>query len=200
MASVPSSPFRLVAAVMLTCAVAAAGLSVTYALTKDRIAEQERLAVERALSEVVGGQHVDLTFTEADEGLLERAGEAAGETPVYAIHRAESAAGELAGWGVLVGPRGYGGPVRMVVGVDSAGKVTGVSIITHRETPGLGDKVVNSLDYLASFVGMDAAGIEAEVKKVDAITGATKSSRSVRKGVETAGHVYNEVLAEEGSR
>lgn len=199
MASGPSGPVRLIASVVVTCAVAAAGLSVTYAATKDRIAEQERIAVERALAHVLGDAADGAQFTEVDEETLAAAREAAGETPVEAVFRAASSAGELAGWGVRVSPRGYGGPMSMVVGLDRDGKVVGVTVVTHRETPGLGDKVIASAEYLGRFVGLESAQIEAGAKGVDTVIGATKSSRGVRRGVVAAGHVWADVLSEEGA-
>jgi Na+-translocating ferredoxin:NAD+ oxidoreductase RnfG subunit len=51
------------------------------------------------------------------------------------------------------------------------------------ETPGLGSKVVDDKTFLPRFSGLASAD---EAKKVDTITGATKSSRGVRKGVEAA--------------
>lgn len=190
---------RLVASVVVTCVVAAAGLSVTYAATKDRIAEQERIAVERALAHVLGDAADGAEFVEAGEDTLTAAREAAGETPVEAVFRAQSASGDLLGWGVRVSPRGYGGPMSMVVGLDRDGKVVGVTVVTHRETPGLGDKVVGSADYLGRFAGLGSADIDASAKGVDAVTGATKSSRGVRRGVVAAGHVWADVLSEEGA-
>lgn len=184
--------------VVVTCAVAAAGLSVTYAVTKDRIAEQERQAVEKALKEVMGGAGADATFTAVDQALLDKAATAAGETPVYAVYAAKSPAGETVGWGLQVGPRGYGGPIVMVVGLDGSGKVTGVKVVTQNETPGLGTKATSDPEYLAKFAGVDGSDVDKSVKQVDTITGATKSSRGVRKGVIAAGHVYAEVLSKEG--
>ncbi|TLM79510.1 MAG: FMN-binding protein [Actinobacteria bacterium] len=189
---------RLILSVVVTCAVAAAGLSVTYGATKDLIAEQERLAVEKALAEVMGDAAVGATFEQADQALLDRAVAAAGETPVYAVYAAKSASGETVGWGLKVGPRGYGGPITMVVGLDSSGLVTGVTVVLHNETPGLGTKAIGEPEYLAKFVGVDGKDIEKSAKKVDTITGATKSSRGVRKGVIAAGHVYADVLSKEG--
>lgn len=172
----------------------------TYAATKDRIAEQERLAVERALAEVLGeaGSAEGVTFTALDETKLASAVGAAGETPVYAVYAAQSASGDLLGWGLQMGPRGYGGPIRMVVGLDRSGKVTGVTVVGHNETPGLGTKAVGEPEYLAKFKGIDGADVDKSIKQVDTITGATKSSRGVRKGVIAAGHVFADVLSKEG--
>lgn len=198
MANAPSSPVRLIGSVVIACAVSAAGLSVAYAATKDRIAEQERKATEKALIAVMGDAGAGAEFVLADEATLAEAVAAAGETPVYAVYSAESASGDPLGWGLQVGPRGYGGPIRMVVGLDRSGKVTGVTVVGHNETPGLGTKATGEPEYLERFVGVDGADVDVSAKKIDTITGATKSSRGVRNGVIAAGHVYADVLSKEG--
>jgi electron transport complex protein RnfG len=103
------------------------------------------------------------------------------------------------GWGIVVRPRGYGGPMTVVVGVDRNGKVTGVIMVAHNETPGLGTKAVGTVGkpapYLSTFGGADSSE---KAAKLDTITGATKSSRGVRNGVQTALLVYEQVLKEGG--
>jgi electron transport complex protein RnfG len=89
-----------------------------------------------------------------------------------------------------VGPRGYGGPIRMVVGLDRNGKVVGVSIVSMNETPGLGSQILERKSFLRQFVGVDASTAQADVKKLDMITGASKSSRGARNGVAAAAAVY----------
>lgn len=200
MPSAPTPALRLVSTVVVACAIAGAGLSFTYAATAERIAEQERMAVERALTEVLGGDAADLVFTEVEGDVLTRAAHAAGPTPVQTIFRVEGAAGELVGWGLAVAPRGYGGPVRMIVGMDSAGSVTGVKVVSHKETPGLGDKVVADKGYLAKFEGLSARDAERGAKQIDAVTGATKSSRGVRDGVIAASKAWSAALGGEDSR
>jgi electron transport complex protein RnfG len=97
-----------------------------------------------------------------------------------------------------VAPRGYGGPIQMVVGLDRNGKVLGASIVSMNETPGLGTRVKDEPAFLEQFRGLMSETIDDEVRKTDAITGATKSSRGVRHGVEAAGHVFTVVLAPGG--
>ncbi len=185
-----SSPAYLVLSVVITCAVSAAGLSATYAATSERIAEQERAAEERALKAVLPAAG---EFETLDEGVLEDAREAAGDTPVDALYVGKDAAGDPIGWGIRVGPRGYGGPIRMVVGVDRDGKVSGISIVTANETPGLGSRVLEDASYLDGFVGVEVREAESSLRRIDAITGATKTSNGVEKGVVAAGAVFMSV-------
>ena len=73
------------------------------------------------------------------------------------------------------------------------------SSIHGNETPGLGSKAVGpdeqSVGFLKGFVGQDDP---AKAAKLDGITGATKSSRGVKKGVEAALNVYRDVLSKGG--
>lgn len=185
---------QLTLPVLVVCAVASGGLAMTYAVTKDRIVQQEKAAEEASLREVLPKAD---TFTPMKGAELEAAVKAGGpDAAVSQVYRCE-AAGELVGWGVKAGPRGYGGPITLVVGVDRDGKVTGISIISMNETPGLGSKVVDEPGFMKQFVGLASATADKDVKSLDMITGATKSSRGIRKGVLGAAHVY-EALAKDG--
>ncbi len=185
------SPVRLVAAVVVTCVISSLGLGATYGATHELIAEQERLAEERSLRAVLpDAQEFERV---EDEETLTRAREAAGEDDFVSLYRALDGDGDTVGWGVRVQPRGYGGPMQMVVGLERDGKVSGVSIITMNETPGLGTKIADE-GFLAQFTQWSAGSVEADAKGMDAVIGATKSSNGVRTGLLAAGHVYEVVL------
>lgn len=194
MAKRASTTLQMVISVTVVCVVAAAGLSVTYAVTKDRIAVQEKLAEERALRVVLPDGEEFVVVPE----VLDDAVVAAGDTPVSGVYKATDASGDVVGWGVRTGPRGYGGPIQMVVGLDRDGKVTGVSIITMNETPGLGTRVLTEAWFLEQFPGLDSATADKTIRELDTITGATKSSRGIRNGVEAATAVHVDVLSGEG--
>lgn len=206
MSQAQSKPITLVLAVAVTCVVAAAGLGATYAVTKDRIAAQDKLAQESSLKAVMP----DAASFEAitDQKVLEAAQTAAGEVKVgvadkdgnitNAIFRALDEKGDLLGWGIRLGSRGYGGYAQIVIGLDTSGKVTGVSILSHGETAGLGTKVMDNPDYLAQFKKLPEGFTDKDVRKVDAIAGATKSSNSVKHAVSAAGAIYADVLSKGG--
>ena len=79
---------------------------------------------------------------------------------------------------------GYAGPIRQWTGVDSNGHVTGLVVRDMEETFGLGRNALTDIDFLVQFVGTSG---EAEVGGgVDAITGATVTSRAVARGVSSA--------------
>jgi electron transport complex protein RnfG len=89
------------------------------------------------------------------------------------------------GRAIAVKSRGYGGEIELLVGIDEQGKVSGLKVLNHRETPGLGANIVKP-DFLNQFKGKTAADkLEAKMD-IDAISGATISSRAVCKGVKDA--------------
>jgi electron transport complex protein RnfG len=184
MRRVESTPLSMVVAVFLTCIVSATALTFTYEATRGRIEAQVRAAEERALRAALPDA---VTFDALEGEAVQRAAEIAGDTPVVGIWRGVDAEGAIAGLAVRCAPRGYGGPMQMVVGVDRDGKVSGVSIITQNETPGLGTKVMTEPTFLEQFAGWDAATVEERSRTYDAISGATKSSAGVRAGVVAAG-------------
>lgn len=84
-----------------------------------------------------------------------------------------------------VSPQGYGGPISMLVGVGSFGEVTGVKILSQRETPGLGANIIKVL-FLRQFVGKTVKDPLEPKQDIDAITGATISTKAICKGVKDA--------------
>jgi electron transport complex protein RnfG len=188
---------KMILAVLLTCLVAAGGLAATYGVTAPMIVAQEQAAEEDALSSVLPGA---TSFEPADAEMLEAARKAAGEAAVLALYRASGDAGEI-GWGLKVASRGYGGPITMVLGLDRDGKVLGLTILTMNETPGLGTRVQTEPGFLQQFTALAAGFSEKDVRGLDMISGATKSSRGVRASVEAAARIFEQVLtgAKEGT-
>nr|WP_113865201.1 electron transport complex subunit RsxG [Brenneria salicis]NMN91735.1 electron transport complex protein RnfG [Brenneria salicis ATCC 15712 = DSM 30166]RBP65793.1 electron transport complex protein RnfG [Brenneria salicis ATCC 15712 = DSM 30166]RLM31832.1 electron transporter RnfG [Brenneria salicis ATCC 15712 = DSM 30166] len=89
------------------------------------------------------------------------------------------------------GEKGYSGIISLLIGIDANGELTGVRVISHTETPGLGDKIeVNRSDWITGFNGKSLQNTSEKqwhVKKdggdFDAFTGATITPRAVVKGV-----------------
>ncbi|HET8791735.1 MAG TPA: RnfABCDGE type electron transport complex subunit G, partial [Modicisalibacter sp.] len=81
----------------------------------------------------------------------------------------------------------YSGDISLLVGIDANGELTGVRVLSHRETPGLGDKIeVRKSDWITQFAGLSLGNPPIEqwaVKKdggvFDAFTGATITPRAV---------------------
>jgi electron transport complex protein RnfG len=88
---------------------------------------------------------------------------------------------------LAVAPGGYSGPIEILVGVDTAGVVTGVEIVKHAETPGLGSKVKTPV-FKDQFVGKSVKdpanwSVMKDGGPFKQITGATISSRAVTSAI-----------------
>ena len=95
---------------------------------------------------------------------------------------------------VEVTPSGFGGTIDMVVGVDMTGAVTGVSIISMSETSGLGANASKD-SFRSQFVGKSGTlAVSKDGGEIDALTGATITSRAVTSGVNTALIVAGEMM------
>jgi electron transport complex protein RnfG len=93
---------------------------------------------------------------------------------------------------------GYHGPIEVMVGIDASGTLTGISIMTHTETPGLGARVVEE-GFTGQFKGLslsDELELSANGGEIDAISGATLSSKGVLKAVKKALELFPDVRKE----
>ena len=91
----------------------------------------------------------------------------------------------------VAAPGGFSGAIEMMVGVDDAGNVLGISVINHGETAGLGaiaaDKTTKGDAFRSQFVGLSGnISVAKDGGQVEAITGATITSRAVCNGINAA--------------
>jgi electron transport complex protein RnfG len=93
--------------------------------------------------------------------------------------------------------KGYHDLIEVMVGVGPEGTLTGISIMTHTETPGLGARIVEP-GFTAQFAGLDleTAKLSAEGGKVDALSGATFSTMGVITAVDTALEEFPQIKKE----
>ena len=85
--------------------------------------------------------------------------------------------------------KGYGGTIKMLVGVDLEGRIVKLKVTEHHETPGLGSKATeDDSAFLKSFIGRSLEDTKFKVKKdggdIDAVTSATITSRAICDAVE----------------
>lgn len=96
--------------------------------------------------------------------------------------------------------KGFGGDVGIVVGVDiESDKIIGVGVTTHSETPGVGSRAKTEPGFVAQFKGLsiaDAFKVKNDGGQIDAIGGATVTSRAVTNGVTEAGKTYQSLKSE----
>lgn len=162
------------------CLITSALLAVTNMLTAPKIAE---LAVK--------------TETEARQEVLSQAIEFSDEKfgdTAYCIGKDEN--GNTVGYVFTATSKGYGGEIKVTVGVDTEGKVTGVKILDISETPGLGMNADNA-DWLSQFIGK-TLGINVNKNtpgdnEIQALTGATITSKAVTAAVNEALDYYSQV-------
>jgi len=109
---------NLVLVMFLLTVVTASCVGIVVSVTEDRIAEGKAESFAEALGTVFPG--LELTF--APSGIGEN------------IYEGRDGNGQLAGFSILVSPKGFSGFVDMVVGVDTLREVTGVTVVRHRET------------------------------------------------------------------
>ena len=166
--------------------VTAAVLGGVNAVTKDPIAAINAQKTQDAMAAVVS----DPTVFQAVEAIPQEAVDAAAS---YGGTLTELYDGQGTGYVMKVVASGSQGSIEMMVGVDAEGAVTGVSVVDHAETSGIGTKVTGNAPLpsgtgvLDQFKGMSHADGDLVVgKNVDAISGATVSSRGITTGVNAA--------------
>ncbi len=155
------------------CSLCAALVAGVNTLTADRIAEGEKQALKDTIYEI---------FPEA-AGLV--------QTPLDCAHGSvqsffsyTDAEGKTVAYAAVTTPKGFQDQIRMCVVLTDDGEILGVRVLSNSETPGLGERACEDsyLDGYKSLSGTLAFG-----EGVDAISGATVSSRAVLTAV-------NEVL------
>ena len=189
----PKYIIKLTVTLFVTCVIVAGLLGLVNSVTCGPIAEINKAKTEAAMKAVVADPD-NTEFSEALENTdaMSAAAKAAGGTldSVYEV----LVGGENAGYAIKVVASGSQGNIEMMVGVDAEGVVTGVSIVDNSETSGIGSKVMSNeplssgVGVLDQFQGKSAAadGTLTVGKNVDAISGATVSSKGVTAGVNAA--------------
>ncbi len=99
--------------------------------------------------------------------------------------------GNDAGYVFKVNSSGYGGKIELMVGINGEGSVSGIEILSHTETPGLGSKAKDDPTFAEQFKGLPTEAELAVGSDIEAITGATITSKAVTSGVNTAINYYN---------
>ncbi len=164
---------RLGLILFLICAITAGLLGLVNSITEDRIAEITAEKTASAMTSVLpADEYTEVSYT-------------GGDVLVVKTHQAVTG-GSVTGYVVEVAPSGFGGTIDMVVGVDTSGAVTGVDIISMSETSGLGANASKE-SFRSQFVGQTGdLAVSKDGGTIDALTGATVTSRAVTKGVNAA--------------
>ena len=181
----PKYIIKLTVTLFVTCVIVAGLLGLVNSVTEGPIEEKNKTKTAAAIQEVLPEMEGSPTVVElTDEMTAAASGAGATITEAYEAQ----AGGSVIGYALKIVSSGSQGNIEMRVGVDAEGAVTGVSIVKNSETSGIGSKVMsNENGVLDQFIGKSAAdGTLSVGKNVDAISGATVSSRGVTTGVNAA--------------
>ncbi|MGB5628574.1 MAG: electron transport complex subunit RsxG [Woeseiaceae bacterium] len=164
-------------------------VALTYQMTRERIADNEQAWLEQSLQPALAGLFFDSGVSESKMTIpaphdLPGSSDAviyrvySGETPVAALF-------------VVSARDGYAGAIRLLVGIDVDGAVTGIHVLAHRETPGLGDRIESTKsDWAMQFNGRSLGNPQASGWKIkrdggefDQLTGASVTPRAIIKAI-----------------
>ena len=182
--------------------VASTALALAHRATGPAIAASEARDEAASLAQVLPAGSWD------NDLLADTATLAGADGAPLMVHRARRA-GRIVGVVFAASARGYAGPIRLVIGIDRDGRVLGVRVTRHGETPGLGDKIeARRHPWIERFAGRslaDPAPARWAVKKdggdFDQFAGATITPRAVvaavRQGLERFGAARAAMLGED---
>jgi len=158
----------------IVCTIIAAVVAGVNALTAEKISANEQKEINDTIAKV---------FT---EGKIEKISEGDSESSVSAIYGIkDSSEGSTVGYSVICAPKGFGGEIKMMVAFDYEKNIKAIRIMSHSETPGIGDKVQKDESFAAQFEGRSQE-MTYGVDGIDKISGSSKSSGAVLNGVNDA--------------
>jgi len=170
-----------------------------YEGTLESVNANKKIALERAVFKVIPNAASVSEFV-ASSGGVQPAGATVPEGAVK-FYAAYDRAGSLKGVAAEGAGKGYADTVRVLYAYDPAKQaITGLGVVSMRETPGIGDKIYTDQAFLKNFEALDAK-LAADMKalahaikvvkhgskqnpwEIDAISGATVTSKAVGKGI-----------------
>jgi electron transport complex protein RnfG len=171
----------------------------TYLGTRERIAEEQRKAAEKALLEIV-------PLDRHNNAMLDDTVAVGAETSLLGLRKdadiyiARQDGAPIAVILPALARDGYSGDIQLIIGINIDGTVAGVRALAHRETPGLGDKVdLKKSPWILGFNGRSLGdplpekwGVKKDRGVFDQFTGATITPRAVTAAVKRALEYYAE--------
>ena len=179
---------KLAGTLLVISLVVAALLGAVNGITADKIAAINAENTAIAMNAVVTVENAEFVPLEAGEALAAAASAYGKLDSIYEV----KANGETVGYTVKVIASGSQGSIEMIVGVDTAKAVTGVSVVDHAETSGIGTKVVGNepndagVGVLDQFIGLSGSGSLVVKKNIVPITTATVSTKGITAGANAA--------------
>jgi electron transport complex protein RnfG len=170
-------------------AICTALVALTYQTTEQRIADNEKAWLERSLEPALSGVAYDSGISDSKITLPPPHGLPGSEDAL--IYRVYTKGEPVAALFVVSARDGYSGPIRLLVGIETTGRLTGIHVLEHSETPGLGDGVETAKsDWARQFTGRSLLDPEPEGWQIktdggqfDQLTGASVTPRAIVKAV-----------------
>lgn len=178
------------AAMLSLFAVLGGGLvAFSFQISHKQIEINERAALLRTLNVLIPHDKYDNDLF-ADSREVQNEGLLGTSKPVI-VYRARKGGHPIAAILAPIVPDGYNGRIRLLVGINYEGSLAGVRVVSHQETPGLGDRIeVRNSDWILGFKGRSLTNPNKAGWKVkrdggifDQFTGATITPRAVVKAV-----------------
>ena len=176
--------------VVLTCItlIAAAGTAAVFNFTQKPIADAKQAKQEAAIKVVMPEASIIAPVDTVNE---------------QRVFRAFDADNNLLGYAIETDELGFGGLIKLMVGIDTEGTLVNYSVLSHSETPGLGSKMDTWFVEKSPVIGISVSSAPLSVRKdggtVDAITAATISSRAFLRAVNKAFNTYNACLEKDNN-
>jgi len=188
-----SNNTKILALFAIACTLA---VSLVNELTKDRIKIQEQQQLLRTLHSIIEPSRYDNDI--ANDCIMVSAPEL-GSDNVKTAYIARKAGHVVAVALTSTAPRGYNGNIDFIMAVNIDGSVSGVRVLKHQETPGLGDKIeIKKNDWINSFTGKKILSdddsrwaVSKDNGMFDQFTGATITPRAVVNGVKDTLNYFN---------
>ncbi|SHH61073.1 electron transport complex protein RnfG [Caloranaerobacter azorensis DSM 13643] len=181
---------------LLITSITALVLGYANDMTKDVIVNVENQASEVARKEVLP---LAESFKSLDKEILNKI---INENPnIKEIYSGYSENGDLVGYTIKTATPGYGGDVEVITGISLENKITGIKVVSHKETPGLGanatqPKFQNQFKDKSVSKELEVVkGSPSSENEIQALTGATITSKAVTKGVNLAREIFINNLA-----
>ncbi len=192
------SMIRTLGLVAVICGIIIVGI---YQLTLPAVNANKKLALERQVFKVIPNAKSVAAYFATDSGIVAAEGQdlpPAGGVVFYAVYDASN---KLAGIAAEASSAGYADQVRILYAYDvDKQAITGIGVISMRETPGIGDKILTDQAFLQNFQALDVHladdlkslanavktvkhGTKTSPWQIDAIAGATVTSKAVGRGI-----------------
>ena len=195
-----TSSVALIRTLVLVATVCGVLIVAAFQSTQSAIAKNRRIKLERAVFKVLPGATSVREYVATTAGIQPLTGDTAAEGSVK-FYAAYDKSGALKGIAAEAASKGYADVVRILYGYDTKCQcIIGIGVVAMRETPGIGDRIITDRAFLKNFEALDVSvnaemsGLANAVKtvkhgskqnpwEVDAISGATITSKAIGRGI-----------------